>query len=247
MKLVRFAFYVFVLLFVWQIISYFLKTSSFPLASEVILDIYGNFTYYCQEAFETFIIILKSLIPAVLFGYVLAFVLDYSKLTSQLLNPLINFTQILPKTALLPLFVSIPLLGYSNRTKFLIIFLICFYPVFIEVYNGLNLTGKKYLKLFKIHNASQRDIIVKLKIPSTIPFLISGLRISILYSILGAVTSEIIVGGSGLGFLIDDSSQRLNFIRTYGGLVIVAVFGYISLLIFTLLTRKINNKYTYES
>lgn len=247
MKWIMYAVYMFVLLLIWQGLAYYLNTPTFPPASVVFVDIFNSYPYYLKESLSTLIIILKSLIPAVIFGYVLAFIFDSSKLTKKIFNPIVSFTQLVPKTALLPLFVSISILGYSDKTKFLIIFLISFYPVFIEVMNGLKLTSKKYLKLFLVQNASHRDIIFKLKIPSTVPFLINGMHISILYSILGAVTSEIIIGGNGLGFLIEDSSQRLNFVRTYGGIVVLSVFGFVMLILFSSLTKKAITKYTYES
>ena len=239
--------YLLAIFLLWQGLAYYLNTPTFPFASIVIADIFSNYTYYLIESKTTLIIILKSLIPAIVFGYVLAFAFDANSVLKKIVNPIISFTQLVPKTALLPLFVSIPLLGYSDKTKFLIIFLISFYPVFIEVLNGLNLTSKKYLKLFQVYKATRKDTIFKLKIPSTVPFLLNGMHMSILYSILGAVTSEIIIGGDGLGFLIDDSSQRLNFVRTYGGIVVLSIFGFLILSIFSILTKKLTIKYTYDT
>ena len=218
----------------------------FPSPLAIIKEIINNFNYIVgKEAVDTLMTIFEGLIPAVISGYLLSLICFHYKYLNLIVRPLIDFTQLVPKTALIPVFVSISFLGYGQNTKLLIVFLISFFPVFIEVYNGLSLVNQKYLKLFKANFADKKSQILDLEIPSTIPFLINGIRISILYSVLGAVTSEIIIGGTGLGYLIEVSSGKLNFTRAFAGIVICVLVGFLILMIFSVLSKTFLKKYAY--
>lgn len=246
-KVVLQIFAILIILFLTELLFRFFSINGlFPSPLAIFNDIINNFEYIvCTESVDTLKTIFEGLIPAIITGYLLSFLCFHYKLLNEFLRPIIDFTQLIPKTALIPVFVAIPLLGYGQNTKLLIVFLISFFPVFIEVFNGLNLVNKKYIKLFQVNNANKKTQIIHLEIPSTVPFLINGIKISILYSVLGAVTSEIIIGGNGLGYLIEVSSSKLNFTRAFGGLIMCVLIGILISSSFNFLSKKFLKKYTY--
>lgn len=239
-------FFVGTLLTIELLFRFFSVNKLFPSPFFIASDLIGNFNYIvCTEAVNTIRTVIEGLVPAIFTGYILSFICFHYKRLNLLIRPIIDFTQLVPKTALIPVFVSISFLGYGQTTKLLIVFLISFFPVFIEVFNGLDLVNNKYLKLFKANFASKQSLILQLEIPSTLPFLINGVKISILYSVLGAVTSEIIIGGSGLGYLIEVSSSKLNFTRAFSGIVISVIIGVLLLNLFGIMSKTLLKKYTY--
>lgn len=201
------------------------STEVLPYPSMVFKDIVYHSSYYLNGMLETTYTILGGLIPATIIGWSLAIFISESKLGNLLLRPLVDVSQLIPKTALLPLFRSIPFLGYSFLSKIVIVFLISFYPIFIDTLLGIKQINIQYINYFKIISPSKIKTIWYLKIPYSLPYSFNGLKTSVLYAVVGAVTSEILIGKSGLGYMIDYACTKLNFIQAYCGIISCIFLG----------------------
>ena len=195
-----------------------------PPPSQVFLDLFKNVNTHFENLISTFKIIAFGLIPAIIFGWILAILFYENKKIDVFLRPLIDSTQLIPKTALIPIFLVFSFLGYSWKSKVLITFLISFYPVFIDTLLGLNHVNERYLLYFQSINANRWQTLRYLKIPFSIQHTINGIRTSILYSVIGAVTSEILIGMEGIGYSIAYSAEKLNFLMAYCGILVCIIF-----------------------
>lgn len=198
-----------------------------PCPSQIIKDIIENKEYYLKETWASIFIIVKGLFLSVCIGFSLAFLINEFKTVRRLIHPILDASQLLPKTALLPLFLSIPILGYSDLSKVTIVFLISFYPIYIDTLFGLNKLPKHYSDYFQILSANRWQTFIYLKFPYVLPFSFNGLKTSVLYAVVGAITSEIMIGMKGIGYVIDYSVEKLNFIHAYSGIVISILIGWV--------------------
>jgi len=209
-----------------------------PAPSIVVMDLINVFDVYLQATFLTFLVIIGGLIPAVIAGWLFAVIVGECDLASFLLKPYLEMSQMLPKTALIPVFLVVPFLGYSYSSKILIVFLISFYPVFVDTLLGYKNIKSEYLRYFDALSVSPYKVFVYLKIPFTLHYTFNGLRTGTLYAIIGAVTAEILIGNNGLGYLIDYSASNLKFVRAMGGLFCCMFIGGLFMGLYNVLEGK---------
>jgi NitT/TauT family transport system permease protein len=141
-----------------------------------------------------------------------------------MLLPLVSSSQVIPKTAIIPLFLAWHL-GYSTTSKSIITFLISFYPVLLGTCLGFSRISDDFIFLFKSFGASRLQTLFRLKLPASVPHIVTGIKAAALYSVIGAITSEIFMGGQGIGYVINFSSEKLNMEMTFVGLTIATIIG----------------------
>jgi NitT/TauT family transport system permease protein len=235
-------FVVAVFLFILECLLRYLPTNPelLPYPSIIIENITSNYTEYLAATLSTLTTVVSGLIPAIIVGWGLAFLTHEISVLSICFLPFINISQLVPKTVLIPIFLAIPWLGYSFNSKVLITFLISFFPVFVDTLLGLKQLNKNsnLLKYFKSLSASKTKTIKLLKIPYVMPFTFNGIKTAALYSVIGAVTSEILMGSSGLGYMIDYSATKLNFARAFGGIIFCVLLGSVIMFLLYLVQRK---------
>jgi NitT/TauT family transport system permease protein len=210
----------------WEflVIIFNIKEYVLPKPHDIYKEIALNSGYFISQSWSSLYVILSGIILSLVFGFLLGFLLNESKLLNKLLSPLISSSQTIPKTALIPLFIAWHF-GYGDFTKIFITFLISFYPIFREICLAYERLEEGYLLLFKSFGASRAKIILFLKLPFSIPYILSGLKMASLYAVIGAVTSEIIFGVKGIGYVINISSESFNTTKVFAGIVIATIIG----------------------
>jgi ABC-type nitrate/sulfonate/bicarbonate transport system permease component len=146
--------------------------------------------------------------------------------------PLLVASQAIPIVVLAPIFVLA--FDYGIGPKLAIVALICFFPITVNVLDGLRSVEPELLKLMRSLGASRLQSLVKVELPSSLPFFFSGLKIAATVSVIGAVFGEWAGADEGLGRLILLGNNQLQTPRVYAGIVIltamaVALFALASL------------------
>ena len=159
-----------------------------------------------------------------------------SKFFSKIIDPYLTIINALPKVALGPLIII--WMGASRKSIIFMAILISVFTTIINMYNCFNTTNKNYITLLKSMNASKKDIMLKVVIPSNKENIISTLKINIGLTLIGIIMGELLVSKEGLGYLIMYGSQIFNI-----NLVITSVFilGFIAFIMYYIVT-KIENK-----
>ena len=107
--------------------------------------------------------------------------------------------------------------------------LVAFFPVLANTTLGLNSVDRNLASLFELYGASRVQVLIELKLPSALPYILGGVRIAGGLSLIGAVVAEIAAGsagaGAGLAFRILESGYRLNIPRLFAALVLLSVTG----------------------
>jgi NitT/TauT family transport system permease protein len=158
-------------------------------------------------------------------GIGLGFLVSQSETIKEIMQPYIIASQAVPKLALAPLFVL--WFGFGYTPKIMIVALICFFPLFESTVTGLSLVEREKVDLFRSLRASSYQILIKLRLPTAVPYIFSGLRVAMVLSVIGAVVSEFIGANKGLGAIIITSQYDTPMMfSTFILLTLIGMFLY---------------------
>jgi ABC-type nitrate/sulfonate/bicarbonate transport system permease component len=142
----------------------------------------------------------------------------------QTFSPAIFMTYPVPKIVLLPLFML--WFGIGDLSKILIIALACFYPTFINAFYGAKSTRTILVWSALNMGAGRARIFRRIVVPSALPQIFAGLRVSLALSFIVMFATEMINSRSGLGHLIQAAESSLRFDLMYVSLLTIAILGY---------------------
>ena len=137
--------------------------------------------------------------------------------------PLLVGSQAIPIVVLAPLFVLA--FGYGIGPKLAIVALICFFPITVNLLDGLRATPPELLKLMRSMGASRLRTLRSVELPAALPSLFSGLKIAATVSVIGAVFGEWAGAEKGLGRLVLLGNNQLQTPRVYAGIVILTLMA----------------------
>ncbi|MEA2420243.1 MAG: putative hydroxymethylpyrimidine transport system permease protein [Thermoleophilaceae bacterium] len=137
--------------------------------------------------------------------------------------PLLVGSQAIPIVVLAPLFVLA--FGYGIGPKLAIVALICFFPITVNLLDGLRSTPPELLKLMRSMGASRLRTLRSVELPAALPSLFSGLKVAATVSVIGAVFGEWAGADEGLGRLVLLGNNQLQTPRVYAGIVILTVMA----------------------
>ncbi len=170
-------------------------------------------------------------------GVILAVMMSLSEKIQRAIYPLVVVTQTVPITALAPIFVL--WFGYSIWSKVLVTILITFFPITVNVYDGLRSTKREMEELLITYGANKKQIFLKLKLPSALPYFFSALKISVPLSVIGAAISEWLGAQSGLGYFSKRMMTQLDGAGVFAPIVILSFIAIILVCIIDILENKI--------
>jgi len=156
-------------------------------------------------------------------GVGLAIVIVWSKRFKNLSMPLFTFINSLPIIAIAPIILL--WMGYGIKTNILIAFLVSFFPVIINTMTGLDSIEDDLLDLVRYLHASKLQIFLKIRIPNSLPYIFSGLKICSTMSIVGAIVGEFIASDRGLGYIIINSQYAMDTPPIFSALIVISLAG----------------------
>lgn len=166
-------------------------------------------------------------------GVFTAFVFSQSAPIRQTFYPYAILLQTIPIIAIAPMVVIA--LGRSLLSVSLISAVLSLFPIITSTTTGLLQVDPRLLELFRLHRATRMQILLKLRLPHALPYLISGLRIASGAAIVGAIVGEFFVGSSrpGLGAMIQKKATGLNNAELYATVAVATSLG---ILMFAMIT-----------
>jgi NitT/TauT family transport system permease protein len=162
---------------------------------------------------------------AVVTGTVLGQLLGRYELLDTIFKPFIVALQLTPKVALIPLFIL--WFGFGLESKIIISAVLGFFPVFANSYLGAKSVDRGLVEVFQVGKAITRKRFSLLVMPSSLPFILTGMETSIVLSIIGAVVSEFVAGSKGLGYLATVKLQEMQVDTLFAVVILLAVIGFI--------------------
>jgi ABC-type nitrate/sulfonate/bicarbonate transport system permease component len=132
-------------------------------------------------------------------------------------------SQTIPIIAIAPLLLI--WVGYGIAAKVIIVALISFYPIAVNTIDGLKAINSDAVNMMRTLGASRWQIFTKLQIPTSLPFMFSGIKVGISVSVIGAVVGEWVGASAGLGYLITYSQPLFLTARVFSAIVVLSVMG----------------------
>lgn len=204
-----------VLLLAWQLgVRIFgVPTYIAPAPSEVAIEFVKKFPILMENFWPTFTNAVLGFIAGNLAAVLLAVAFVHSRIVQQAFFPIAIFINTIPILAIAPILVLI--FGTGMTAKVVIAGLICFFPTLVNMVRGLQSVSDQSLELARILSASKSEIFWKIRLPSSLPFLFSALKIAATTSVIGAIVGEWIGADVGLGALIIDSTFNFRSALLY--------------------------------
>lgn len=163
---------------------------------------------------------------AIIVGILLGVTMAWSTTIDDIASPVVKALYPMPKSALIP--VMILWLGLGAGSKIASIAMSCLLPVIISTYNGARGVDQTLLWSARACGASQRDVLWEVILPGALPEILSGIRNAVAISFIVLVASELLVGQSGLGYLISFLGEGGVYDAMFAVVITVSAMGFIA-------------------
>ncbi|MDO9235118.1 MAG: ABC transporter permease [Aquabacterium sp.] len=217
------------LLGIWQVwtvtqeVPEYLVPSPWVIAQTLIND----WTLLSAALLVTVKITLLAFISATVLGVLIAFAFVQSRWIEAAFFPYAVLLQVTPIVAIAPLII----IWVKDPTASLVVCasVVALFPVISNTTIGLRSVNPGLAAYFQLQGASRWQTLLRLRIPSALPYFFAGLRIAGGLSLIGAVVAEFVAGtggtGAGLAYQILQSGYQLNIARLFAALVLISVTG----------------------
>ena len=175
---------------------------------------------------HTAVTLLEALLgfgAALVLGLLLAAAMALSPALERALYPLVIASQAINPLAIAPLLLI--WLGYGLEPKVVIVVLICFFPIVVNTVDGLRATDPELTRLLRSLGADRWQVFRLVRLPAALPYLLSGAKVAIAVSVIGAVIGEWVGASAGLGYFMIRSAAALQTPRVFAAVVITALLG----------------------
>jgi len=218
-----------VLVVAWQLVLTALKVPAYLIPTPVMM-----FTALIQDwgvlgpaLLFTLKITALSFVLSVLIGVLVAFIFVQSRLIELAFFPYIVLLQVTPVVAVAPLII----IWVSNTTLAMVLCatLMAVFPIISNTALGLRSVSPGLLAYFKLRRASRLQVLLRLRVPTALPYFFAALRISSGLALIGAVVAEFVAGtggtNTGLAYQILQAGFQLNIPRMFAALFLISVVG----------------------
>ena len=153
----------------------------------------------------------------------LGVLLGWYRFFRMLVDPFLNAFYATPRIAFIPLIII--WFGIGMWSKVFIIFLAVLFPVLINTIAGVKNLDPDLLKAARAYCALDRQIFVTIALPSSVPFILAGVRQGVAHGLIGVIVGEIFAGNEGIGFMIAYAGQTFATDLLLCGVLITATAG----------------------
>lgn len=160
---------------------------------------------------------------AVVIGVSAAVIFTWSKTFEQAVMPLLITINMIPKVAMAPLFIV--WLRFGLHTNIIITFTICFFPILLNTARGLREVEPDLLDLVRSLHGSRWQVFKKIQLPGSLPYIFSGMKVSTVLAVAGAIVGEFIQSSRGLGWFMLVTQEALNTDAMVMALLLVTLIG----------------------
>ncbi len=141
----------------------------------------------------------------------------------RVLSPYITALYAMPKIALAPLFVIV--LGIGIESKVALVAITVFFLVLNSTLDGVRNVDRDLVRALSLMGATRSEIIRKVLIPATLPWIFTGMRIAVRYAFTNTLLAELIASNSGIGFMIEYYSGVFDATGTYAAILVLVIMS----------------------
>jgi NitT/TauT family transport system permease protein len=226
------------MLAVWEIACRALHVPELvlPAPSRVIGALYEFRQLLLMHAMQTLMTTLIGFFIAIVVGVVLGVAIGSSSAVYDSLYPLLVGFNSIPKVAVVPLIVI--WCGIGTVPAIITAFVISFFPIVVNVATGLASVEPEMSDVLRVLGASRYEVLTKVGIPRSMPYLFASLKVAITLAFIGSVVSETIASNDGIGYLMLSASSRYQVPLIFAGVIVIAVMSIVMFLICVAAERR---------
>lgn len=230
-----------VVLLLWSVFSRFTSDLLLPPPLEVLKSM-ANVEMFVKHGWVTLQEIIGGFVLGSILGIGVGSILAHFDLLRKVLSPYVVASQAIPKAALAPMFVL--WLGFGMAPKVAIAALISFFPLLENTLVGLREVERNRVDLFRSLGASKWQAFIWLRFPNALPYIMTGLRVAIVFSIVGAIVGEFVSANRGLGALIVSAQGTMNAKLMFASIIVLTLLGVILYMLLSVLQNRFFAKYS---
>ncbi|WP_210584517.1 ABC transporter permease [Streptomyces sp. GESEQ-35] len=171
-------------------------------------------------------------------GAVTGFVLASLPTFYRVVDPFMVALYSLPKVALAPLFIV--WFGIGMQMKVLLAAVTVFFLVFLNTAVGVREVDRGLIDAVRLMGGRRRDVVLKVVLPASMTGVLTGLKVAVPYSLIGAVIGELVASNRGLGYLISDAAANFDTAGVFATLVVLGTIATVLNLLVGVLDRRAN-------
>ena len=194
-----------------------------PTPSAVWSRLSGDLGYFLFHGLITLYESLGGFALGTLVAVIAAGVMAHSRLFERTVYPIALLIKVTPIVAIAPLFVI--WFGFGSFPKMMIAALITFFPVMVNTFIGLRSVNATTLDFFRLLDASEAQVLIKLRVPGALPYVFAAFRIAVPLSVIGAVVGEWFTGDRGLGSVIIVAHHNIDMPTLFSAIAVLACIG----------------------
>jgi NitT/TauT family transport system permease protein len=181
-----------------------------------------------QSAWNTLSMALVALLVASVLAQALALFVGLSPILERAVRPLAVVLQVTPVVAIAPLVLIWSGLDHAGRAIVSLAAVVAFFPIFSGAVTGLKAADPDLERLFDLYGANRLQRLLRLRLPSAVPYLLEGHKVAAGLAVIGAVVAEFVAGSGGaqgLAWRILEAGNRLQTARMFAALVVLGLLG----------------------
>jgi len=160
---------------------------------------------------------------AVVVGVPLGILMGWYRRFNALLEPFVNALYATPRIALMPLIII--WFGVDMTSKVAIIFLSTVFPILVNTMTGVRTIDRDFIKVARSFGATDGQLFLTVALPSSVPNLLTGLRLGLGHALIGIVVGEMYGASAGIGYMMQMAGATFQTDRVMVGIIIIAAAG----------------------
>jgi ABC-type nitrate/sulfonate/bicarbonate transport system permease component len=223
----------------WDWISNALNIEDFlvPAPSDIAKSLWEDRSLLGSNAWVTLKEVVFGFAIAAVAGIGFALLIHLSETARRAVYPLLVASQTIPIVILAPILVV--WFGFGLTPKLMIVALICFFPITVNMLDGLRSVDPDLTKMLRSLGAGRLQRLWRAEIPTALPYAFSGARVAITVSVIGAVFAEYVGSSEGLGHLINQAQAQLLTARSFAAVVVLSAMAILLFALVSLIERKV--------
>lgn len=194
-----------------------------PAPSEIAASMIQRYDLLFTQLWPSLLMTILGFSLSVVGGILVAIVITYSPIFRRSFYPIIVVSQVIPKIAIAPLLIV--WFGTGTISSLLLALLISFFPMTINSALGFQSIDEDIHRMARTFMGTRWQIFWKIRMPNALPYIFSGMKISITLAIIGVIVSEFVASQAGIGYLIKLAGGLLDTPLMMAAITVLSITG----------------------
>lgn len=227
------------LLLLWWVTSSGSQNPFFPPLSTILVRFQQLwlFSHFASDVVPSVSNLLLGFFIGSAIGLVFGVVFALARPLKEISDPVVHFWRAIPPVAIIPIFISI--FGFGDWVRIVVISLTAVFPTLIATMDGIRGLEPQLRDVSRVYGLTPWEKILSVYIPGAGPNIFSGLQVSLQYSLVVMIASEMLGASTGIGAMTLLAQQSFESPSMWAGILLLGLIGYLSNLIFLLVRKRV--------